>query len=141
MTVAYPQDARCRSFEVSRAADDLARASDIARSMVMHYGMDEGLGLVAYEQQHGSFLAGRPEDYVEARKYSEATARDIDQAVLGIIKAAFDKATDILSQRRKLLTKCAQQLLEHETLSRKALLELLDKDSPAPKLVKHIEPG
>ena len=123
------------------AADDLAKATDIARSMVMRYGMDEGLGMVAYEQSHGSFLAGHPEDYVEARKYSEATARDIDQSVLGIIQAAFDNATDILGERRELLTKCAQQLLEHETLSREALLLLLDKDSSGPKLVKNIEPG
>jgi cell division protease FtsH len=123
------------------AADDLAKVTDIARSMVMRYGMDEGLGLVAYEQPHGSFQTGRPEDYVEARKYSEATARDIDQAVLGIIKTAFDNATDILGERRELLTKCAQQLLEHETLSREALLLLLDKDAPGSKLVKNIEPG
>jgi cell division protease FtsH len=122
------------------AADDLARATDIARSMVMRYGMDEGLGLVAYEQPHGSFLAGLPEDHVEARKYSEATARDIDQAVLGIIKLAFDKATEILGQRRDMLTKCAQQLLENETLSREALLELVKSDLPGPKLVKGIDP-
>jgi ATP-dependent Zn protease len=94
-----------------------------------------------HEQQHGSFQTGRPEDFVEARKYSEATARDIDQSVLGIIKASFDNATAILGDRRELLTKCAQQLLEHETLSREALLLLLDKDSSGPKLVKNIEPG
>jgi cell division protease FtsH len=122
------------------AADDLARATDIARSMVMRYGMDEGLGLVAYEQPHGSFLAGLPEDYVEARKYSEATARDIDQAVLGIIRLAFEKATEILGQRRDMLTKCAQQLLENETLSREALLELVKSDSPGPKLVEGVGP-
>ena len=122
------------------AADDLARATDIARSMVMRYGMDEGLGLVAYEQPHGSFLAGLPEDHVEARKYSEATARDIDQAVLAIMKLAFDKATEILGQRRDMLTKCAQQLLENETLSREALLELVESDSPGPKLVEGIGP-
>ncbi len=123
------------------AADDLARATDIARSMVMRYGMDESLGLVAYEQPHGSFLAGLPENYVETRKYSEATARDIDQAVLGIIKIAFDNATDILGQQRELLQKCAQQLLEHETLSREALLALVKNDSPGPKLVNNLKPG
>ena len=121
------------------AADDLVRATEIARSMVMRYGMDESLGLVAYEQPRGTFLTGLPEDYAEARKYSEATARDIDQAVLGIIKAAFDAATDILGQQRELLTKCAQQLLERETLSREALRALVKSDSAKPKLVNSFE--
>jgi cell division protease FtsH len=121
------------------AADDLAKATDIARSMVMRYGMDERLGLVAYEPPHGSFLAGVSQDYVEPRQYSEATAREIDEAVHGIVDAAFEKAAAILGQRREILTKCALQLLEHETLSRESLLQLVGDDSTGPYPVKQIK--
>jgi cell division protease FtsH len=110
------------------AADDLAKATDIARSMVMRYGMDERLGLVSYEPQRSTFLAGASQDFPEPRQYSEATAREIDEAVHAIVDAAFDKASEILGQRRELLTKCAEQLLQQETLSREELLQLVGKD-------------
>ena len=120
------------------AADDLAKATDIARSMVMRYGMDELLGLVAYEPPHGSFLAGVAQDYVEPRQYSEATAREIDEAVRAIVGTAFDKSTQILGERRELLTKCARQLLEQETLSRETLLQLVNDDSAGPEPVQRV---
>jgi cell division protease FtsH len=67
------------------AADDLVRATDIARAMVARYGMDEKLGSVAYDQDRQRFLqpgsAGMPTE----RAYSEDTAREIDVAVRGII--------------------------------------------------------
>jgi len=94
--------------------------------------MDDRLGLVAYESSHGSILPGRAEDYVEPRRYSETTAREIDEAVRGILATAFDKATGVLGQHRELLTRCAEQLLEHETLSREALLQLIKNDESGP---------
>ena len=121
------------------AADDLARATDIARSMVMRYGMDERLGLVAYETKRASFLAGAAQDFPEPRQYSEATAREIDEAVHAIVGAAFDKASEILGKRRETLTKCAGQLLEHETLSREALLQLVGDAADGVGPVKQIK--
>jgi cell division protease FtsH len=110
------------------AADDLARATDIARSMVMRYGMDAKLGLVAYEQPQNHFLPGVTDERAETRHYSETTAREIDEAVHDLVEGAFDKARALLAERRELLTRCAEQLLEHETLSREALLELVGQD-------------
>jgi cell division protease FtsH len=111
------------------AADDLAKATDIARSMVMRYGMDEKLGLVAYEQAQNHYLPGLTDERAETRHYSETTAREIDEAVHDLVEAAFDKASALLAQRRELLTRCARQLLEQETLSREALLELVGRDA------------
>ncbi len=66
------------------AADDLARATDIARSMVARYGMDEDLGNVSYDTDKGSFLGGRTPGYLE-RSYSEATAEAMDKAVREVL--------------------------------------------------------
>src|SRR5687767_13422990 len=61
------------------AADDLAKVTDIARSMVMRYGMVKSLGHVAYEEERAPFLGGPlPQGH---REYSEETAREIDVAV------------------------------------------------------------
>ncbi|MEW6038906.1 MAG: ATP-dependent zinc metalloprotease FtsH [Pseudomonadota bacterium] len=97
------------------AADDLAKATDIARSMVMRYGMYEKLGHVAYEAERPSFLGG-PQFPEMRREFSEDTAREIDCAVREIVTRAFDAATSTLEQRRDWLERGAQLLLEKETL-------------------------
>jgi len=97
------------------AADDLAKVTDIARSMVTQYGMDEALGQVAYQQQLPLFLESGHAP--KLREFSEETAREIDCAVRHIISTSFTKAVDILANNRELLEKGAAQLLERETLS------------------------
>jgi cell division protease FtsH len=101
------------------AADDLAKVTDIARSMVMRYGMVEKLGNVAYEQERQLFLEGPR--IAAAREYSEETAREIDCAVRDIVKAAFDKAMAILTRERALLESGARALLQKETLGEEDL--------------------
>ena len=104
------------------AADDLAKVTDIARSMVMRYGMVETLGNVAYEQERPLFLGG---PRVEAsRDYSEETAREIDCAVREIVKHAFEKALAILTARRAVLEKSAAALLQKETLGEEELAQI-----------------
>ena len=104
------------------AADDLAKVTDIARSMVMRYGMVKNLGHVAYEEERAPFLGGPlPQGH---REYSEETAREIDVAVRDIVKGAYDKALGILSKEKKLLERWAQQLLDRETLGENELAEL-----------------
>jgi cell division protease FtsH len=106
------------------AADDLAKVTDIARSMVMRYGMAENLGHVAYEEERPPFLGGPlPQGH---REYSEATAREIDIAVREIVKKVYDKARSILVRERALLERGAQRLLEKETLVDADLAELRD---------------
>ncbi|HZS67602.1 MAG TPA: ATP-dependent zinc metalloprotease FtsH [Burkholderiales bacterium] len=104
------------------AADDLAKVTDIARSMVMRYAMVEGLGHVAYEEERAPFLGGPlPQGH---REYSEETAREIDVAVRGIVERAYTKAIGILRRHRAALETWAQRLLEKETLAEAELGEL-----------------
>ncbi|MBL8710733.1 MAG: ATP-dependent zinc metalloprotease FtsH [Rhodospirillaceae bacterium] len=107
------------------AADDLAKATDIARSMVARFGMDATLGQVALDEMPQSFLGVPPPPFGTARRYSEETAREIDNAVRDLIEAAFTRASEILRARRATLEAMAEQLLEKETLSGAELQALL----------------
>jgi cell division protease FtsH len=104
------------------AADDLAKVTDIARSMVMRYGMVKGLGNVAYEEEKSPFLSNNM--FQKSREYSEETAREIDVAVRDIVKAAYDKALGILTREKELLERWARKLLEKETLAEAELGDL-----------------
>jgi len=104
------------------AADDLAKVTDIARSMVMRYGMVKNLGHVAYDEERSPFLAGQI--IPKHREYSEETAREIDVAVRDIVKACYEKARGILSREKALLESWALKLLEKETLAEAELGEL-----------------
>ncbi len=98
------------------AADDLAKATDIARSMVARYGMDPELGSVSYDADRTTFLGQNgPATYFE-RRYSEATAAQLDKAVKDIIAKVFERTLGLLTERRQTLEECAKALLERETL-------------------------
>ncbi len=105
------------------AADDLAKVTDIARAMVMRYGMHAKLGHVAYEAERPAFLQvpGMPP---ATRDYSEDTAREIDHAVRELVQAAFEKALAILRAQRETLARGARELLAHETLGEEDLNRL-----------------
>jgi cell division protease FtsH len=96
------------------AADDLAKATEIARSMVTRYGMDERLGHATYEVERPSFL-GAPAG-PEARQLSEETTRSIDAAVREIVNCAFVRALEQLERHRPVLEAGAEKLLQQETL-------------------------
>jgi cell division protease FtsH len=104
------------------AADDLAKVTDIARSMVMRYAMVPTLGPVAYEEERAPFLGGAlPQGH---REYSEETAREIDVAVRTIVDGTYQKALSILKRHRAALESWAQRLLDKETLAEAELAEL-----------------
>lgn len=105
------------------ASDDLARATDIARSMVARYGMDAELGSVSYDNDKPGFLGGSGGGYLD-RRYSEATAERIDQAVRAIVQTVAQEAMDILADNRDILDRAAARLLEVETLDETELLEV-----------------
>ncbi|MBS1989684.1 MAG: ATP-dependent zinc metalloprotease FtsH [Cyanobacteria bacterium SZAS LIN-3] len=98
------------------AADDLLKATDIARSMAMRYGMVKSLGPVAYEAEHAAFLAENQMSYTEGARFSPETAREIELAVRELINSALVRATDILKGRRAELQEAAELLLDKETL-------------------------
>jgi len=114
------------------AADDLARATEIARGMVARFGMAEALGEVAYEPDQPGFL-GQPD--WRPRRYAEATAAGIDAAVRGLIETASDRAEAVLARNRALLERAARDLLARETLGEedlRAVREALAADPPRP---------
>jgi cell division protease FtsH len=114
------------------AADDLAKVTDIARDMVMRFGMEKSLGPVSYESPRSPFLNGAPapESWSE-RRYSDDTAHAIDQAVQHIVEASFQRTVSILEARRQTLEEGAELLLERETLDESDLVRLAAKVSPA----------
>ena len=97
------------------AADDLAKATDIARAMVLRYGMSEALGNVTYDRDRSPFLQPNYPAPQE-RNYSEDTAHVVDGAVRRFVDQAFEQATAILRRNRALLDRTAAALLETETL-------------------------
>lgn len=114
------------------AADDLARATDIARSMVTRYGMEEKLGHVTYDTEPRTFLDVQQRPTMLERQYSEDTAREIDCAVREILDAAYAKALGVLTRRRADLEKGAAVLLEKETLTEDELTAVVGgTESPA----------
>jgi len=112
------------------AADDLSKATDIARSMVTRFGMGAELGPVTYAAEPTSFLG---QAYGSQRLYGEETAREIDVAVRGIVEAQFQRARAVLAANRTLLGDAAGTLLANETLAGTQLEDLLGrvgKESP-----------
>ena len=111
------------------AADDLARATDIARDMVLRFGMDDALGPMTYlVAPQARWLEGAP---ASAEHASPDTARRIDAAILALVRRAEDRATAILSANRTILDRCAQELLAHETLDAAELARLTQDLRPA----------
>jgi len=112
------------------AADDLAKATNIARSMVTRYGMDDKLGMVSLESERSTFLQ-MPGEYLATRRdFSEQTAREVDCAVRDLITQAFDRAVGILEAHRDALAESAARLLEKETLSGDELPMLIGEPTP-----------
>ncbi len=106
------------------AADDLSRATDMARDMATRFAMVPALGPVSYETEPSGFLG--PE-HGQRRNYSEQTAREIDVAVRDIVSAAFARAEAVLKVRRQTLERAARLLLERETLVDVDLKELFEQ--------------
>ncbi|HUN41280.1 MAG TPA: ATP-dependent zinc metalloprotease FtsH [Acetobacteraceae bacterium] len=98
------------------AADDLAKATDIARGIVMRFGMDEHLGPVAWDTEQANFLQEQPGVFWRQRRYSDQTAHEIDMAVRSHVEAARARAFGILQDNRAALDEGAEALLAHETL-------------------------
>lgn len=122
------------------AADDLAKATDIARNMVTRYGMAKNLGPVTYEAEPSPFLGDGRSFYADGRRPSEETARQIDSAVRDLVNKALDRAISILSDYRSNLEAGAQLLLSKETLMHDDLLKLLAAPIAEALASEQIEP-
>jgi len=106
------------------AADDLVKASDLARDMVARYGMDATVGHVVYEERRPQFLETPSTAFPSTVQMSEHTAETIDAAVRQLVEAAFQRASNVLAANRAVLERCARELLDRETLEEDRLREL-----------------
>ncbi len=121
------------------AANDIEKATEIARSMVTRYGMSKKFGLVGLATVESQYLDGRA-----ALNCSDETAAEIDAEVVAIIKESYDKALSMLRENREVMDKLADFLIEKETITGKEFMEIFrrEKGIPAPEETKDEEkPG
>jgi cell division protease FtsH len=117
------------------AQNDLERASEIARAMVMEYGMSR-MGRVNFRESNRSpFLAGGGGDLPAARSHSEETAREIDQEVRRIIDQSIEKVRRVLESRRGALEAITRQLIETEVIDGSQLRDLVEASVDTPLIV------
>ncbi len=116
------------------AQNDLERATEIARSMVMDYGMSR-LGRASYRESRRSIFLAAQNDLAGDRTHSEQTAREIDEEIKHILADAQGKARHILETRRPALEALAERLIVLETIDNSELKAILEKSSPSPMIV------
>jgi cell division protease FtsH len=105
------------------AGNDLERATELARKMIMEYGMSQQLGPMTYGEREEMVFLGR--SIAEHRNYSEAVARSIDAEVRQVISTAYSRALDVMSRHRDILDRLAESLVQKESLNEQEVDELL----------------
>ena len=108
----------------SGAASDIQQATQLAKAMIMHWGMSEKLGNVLYGEAQEYVFLGR--DMMRTKDYSEQTAQEIDTEVKRIIFEANKTATDMINANRDKLEMIARALLEYETLDGTQVAEIVN---------------
>jgi cell division protease FtsH len=113
------------------AANDIEKATGIARAMVMQYGMSERLGALKFGRHEGDVFLGR--DLGHERDFSEEVAAQIDGEVRALIERAHDEAWEILVEYRDVLDNLVLRLLDKETVGKDELAEVFSpvKKRPA----------
>lgn len=115
----------------SGAANDIEKATELAKRMVKSFGMSKKLGLVKYGVEENLAYLGH--SYGEDKDYSEATSEIIDLEVRAIIHKAFEEAKDIISKNRKILDQIVDVLMEKEVLDAEEFNSFFDSSSEKPK--------
>jgi cell division protease FtsH len=113
--------------EISTGAhNDLDRATDIVRSMILEYGMSDTLGPMTFPRRRGpAFLGDRAGLLAEGREYSEATAQALDTEVKRMLDERLTHVVQLLTEKRPLLDRISKALLEKETLEAAEFEELV----------------
>ena len=110
------------------ASSDIRKATQVARDMVMVYGMSN-LGVINYDSDGDEVFIGR--DLAQTRPYSEKIAGDIDMEVKAIIDECYAKAKDIITEHMDILHACSELLLEKERITREEFEALFENRSEA----------
>ncbi|MGN0267058.1 MAG: ATP-dependent zinc metalloprotease FtsH, partial [Lachnospiraceae bacterium] len=107
------------------AANDIEMATRIARAMVTQYGMSERFGLMGLESIESRYLDGRP-----VQNCGPATAAQIDEVVMEILKTSYDKAKQLLRDNREVLEDITNYLYDHETITGKEFMDIFRRWIP-----------
>ncbi|MCE5302967.1 MAG: ATP-dependent zinc metalloprotease FtsH [Planctomycetaceae bacterium] len=114
------------------AQNDLERATEIARSMVMEFGMSR-LGRINFRERSRSLYLAGGDDLYE-RNYSEQTAREIDLEIKRILEESLEKVRHVLATRRTALVALAERLVEKESIDMAELRTIIEENSPSAML-------
>ena len=109
------------------AANDIEKATAIARNMITRYGMSRRFGLVGLATVESQYLEGRT-----ALNCSDETAAAIDEEVVAMIKESYDQALQMLRENRELMDKLAAFLIERETITGKEFMEIFRREKGIP---------
>ncbi|MHB8903292.1 MAG: ATP-dependent zinc metalloprotease FtsH, partial [Thermoguttaceae bacterium] len=115
------------------AQNDLERATEIARRMVMEFGMSR-LGRVAYRETPANIFLGGAADMPRDRHYSERTAREIDEEIRRIIDESLEHVRHILEARHLTLIALATRLIEKEVIDFEELKQIVEEASSSPQI-------
>ncbi len=103
----------------SGAANDIERATNIAKSMITRFGMSEKFGMMSLVTVESQYLDGRP-----AMNCAEKTAAQVDKEVLKLIHSCYQKAVKLLTADRDVLDQISEYLFEHETITGKEFMKM-----------------
>ena len=101
------------------AANDIEKATRVARAMITQYGMSKRFGLMGLEVQANQYLDGRP-----VMNCSDVTAAEVDQEVMKVLKESYEEAKRLLTEHREALDKIAEFLIEKETITGKEFMKI-----------------
>lgn len=110
------------------AANDIEKATNIARAMVTQYGMSKHFGLVGLSTVESKYLEGR-----DVMNCSDQTAAEVDKEVVAILKESYEQAKQMLSENRELMDKLAAFLIEKETITGKEFMEIFRREKGLPE--------
>ncbi len=118
------------------AANDIEKATSIAKNMITRFGMSERFGLAGFATVESQYLEGRT-----SLNCSDKTAADIDEEVVRMLKEAYEKAKALLSENRELMDKLADYLIEKETITGKEFMQIFRKEKGIPEPVEEEKPA
>ena len=114
------------------AANDIERATEIARNMVTKWGLSEKLGPLTYSEDDGEVFLGR--SVTQHKQVSDVTAHAIDEAVRGIVDRNYERAKSILKEHEDKLHIMAKALMKYETLNDVQVKDIMeDRDLRPPE--------
>jgi cell division protease FtsH len=117
--------------EISTGAqNDLSRVTDIARRMVVEYGMSDSLGPITYDNRNTTMLGMRQAMMGERDEHSEETLQEIDREIRRIVEKSREGVIELLSRERAALDAVAERLLEKEVIEGEELQQILDEFAP-----------